>query len=220
MSEKLAALIDHTLLRPESTREQVVKTCREAVEYGFAAVCVNPCWVPLAAFEVQGSSVKVATVAGFPLGASATEVKMVETEAALRCGAREVDMVINIGALRSGDCDAVRSEIAALARIAHAGGALLKAIIEAALLDDHEKAIACMLAKQAGADFVKTSTGFGPGGATAHDVALMRAAVGPEMGVKAAGGIRTLEDLMAMVRAGANRIGTSAGPAILEAAKL
>jgi deoxyribose-phosphate aldolase len=214
----LAALIDHTILKPEATREQVRKACREALDYGFAAVCVNPCWVPLAASEVAGSGVKVATVAGFPLGAAMPEIKMHETEAALRCGAQEIDMVINIGALRSGEYDAVKAEIQSIVEIAHGRGALVKAIIEAAVLDDRQKAVACTLAKLAGADFVKTSTGFVPGGATVRDVALMRATVGEDMGVKAAGGIRSLEDLLSMVRAGANRIGTSAGVAIMEAA--
>jgi deoxyribose-phosphate aldolase len=216
--ERIAALIDHTLLKPEATREQIRNLCREALERGFAAVCVNPWWVPLCASELAGSGVRVATVAGFPLGAAMTEVKMHEADAALRSGAQEIDMVINSGALRSGEYDAVRMDIGSVVDIAHGGGALVKVIIETAVLDDKQKAAACLLAKSAGADFVKTSTGFAPGGATTHDVALMRAAVGPEMGVKAAGGIRSLDDLLAMVRAGANRIGTSAGLAIMEAA--
>lgn len=215
--ERIAALIDHTLLKPEATREQIRNLCREALERGFAAVCVNPWWVPLCASELAGSGVRVATVAGFPLGAAMTEVKMHEADAALRSGAQEIDMVINSGALRSGEYDAVRMDIGSVVDIAHGGGALVKVIIETAVLDDKQKAAACLLAKSAGADFVKTSTGFAPGGATTHDVALMRAAVGPEMGVKAAGGIRSLDDLLAMVRAGANRIGTSAGVAIMEA---
>ena len=217
--DNIAALIDHTLLKPEATRDQIRTLCREALDYGFAAVCVNPAWTPLAAAELAGSPVKVATVVGFPLGATMTEVKMHEAEAALRCGAQEIDMVLQIGALRSGEYDSVKSEIQAVTELAHGAGALLKVIIEAALLDDRQKVAACTLAKLAGADYVKTSTGFVSGGATVHDVALMRAAVGPEMGVKAAGGIRNLEDLLGMVRAGANRIGTSAGPAILEAAR-
>jgi deoxyribose-phosphate aldolase len=216
--EGVARLIDHTLLKPEATGEQVRKACHEALEFGFAAVCVNPCFVPLVAAELAGSRVRVATVAGFPLGASMTELKVRETEAALRCGAQEIDMVIHTGALRSGEYDAVKADIQSVVDLAHAGGALVKVIIEAAVLDDKQKAVACTLAKLAGADFVKTSTGFGPGGATAHDVALMRATVGPEMGVKAAGGIRSLDDLLTMTRAGANRIGTSAGVAIMEAA--
>jgi deoxyribose-phosphate aldolase len=216
--ERIAALIDHTLLKPEATREQIRNLCREALGRGFAAVCVNPWWVPLCASELAGSGVRVATVAGFPLGAAMTEVKMHEADAALRSGAQEIDMVINSGALRSGEYDAVRMDIGSVVDIAHGGGALVKVIIETAVLNDKQKAAACLLAKSAGADFVKTSTGFAPGGATTHDVALMRAAVGPEMGVKAAGGIRSLDDLLAMVRAGANRIGTSAGLAIMEAA--
>ncbi len=216
--ENIAALIDHTLLKPDATRDQIRAACREALRYGFAAVCVNPAWVPLCADELAGSPVKVATVVGFPLGAAMTEVKMHETEAALRCGAREIDMVLQIGALRSGEYDVVKSEIQSVVELAHGAGALIKVILEAALLDDQQKAVACTLAKFAGADYVKTSTGVAAGGATAHDVALMRATVGTEMGVKAAGGIRTLEDLRAMLRAGANRIGTSAGAAIVEAA--
>ena len=216
--ENIAALIDHTLLKPDATRDQIRAACREALRYGFAAVCVNPAWVPLCADELAGSPVKVATVVGFPLGAAMTEVKMHEAEAALRCGAREIDMVLQIGALRSGEYDVVKSEIQSVVELAHGAGALIKVILEAALLDDQQKAVACTLAKFAGADYVKTSTGFAAGGATAHDVALMRATVGTEMGVKAAGGIRTLEDLRTMLRAGANRIGTSAGAAIVEAA--
>ncbi len=217
--KSLAALIDHTLLKPEATREQISRLCREAAKYGFAAVCVNPAWVPLCASELAGSGVKVASVAGFPLGAGMTEVKVHETEALLRCGAREVDMVIHTGALRSGEYDAVKTDIEAVVRTVHSAGALVKVIIEATVLDDKQKAAACTLAAEAGADFVKTSTGFVPGGATAQDVALMRATVGPDMGVKAAGGIRTLEDLLLMVRAGANRIGTSSSLAIMEAAR-
>jgi len=215
----IARLIDHTLLKPEATREQVLKLCREALQYGFASVCVNQCWVPLCAAELAGSPVKVCTVAGFPLGGSFTAAKVCETASAVRCGAREVDMVINVGALRSGGLDTVRLDIRAVAQAAHAGGALLKTIIEAALLDDIQKATACRLALEAGADFVKTSTGFGPGGATVHDVALMRATVGSAIGVKAAGGICTLDDLRAMVRAGASRIGAGASVAIMEAAR-
>jgi deoxyribose-phosphate aldolase len=214
----IAPLIDHTLLKPEATRDDVRKICRDALKWGFAAVCVNPSWVPLAAAELAGSRVKVATVAGFPLGAAMTEVKMHETEAALRCGAQEIDMVIHTGALRSGDYDAVKADIQSVVEIAHSREALVKVIIEASVLDDRQKAVACTLAKLAGADFVKTSTGFLSGGATAHDVALMRATVGEDVGVKAAGGIRSLEDFLIMVRAGANRIGTSAGVAIMEAA--
>ncbi|MCS6951866.1 MAG: deoxyribose-phosphate aldolase [Bryobacterales bacterium] len=214
----IAALIDHTLLRPEATRSDILRLCAEARQYGFASVCVNPYWVPLAAEALRGTSVKVCTVAGFPLGAAMTEIKRAEAEAAVRTGATEVDMVINIGALRSGDYDAVKTDIQSVVEICHRAGALVKVILETALLDDRQKVIACVLARLAGADFVKTSTGFGPGGATVQDVALMRQVVGPEVGVKAAGGIRTLEDLRRMVAAGATRIGASASVRIVEAA--
>lgn len=213
---QIAGLIDHTLLKPDGTREEIVKLCREAREYKFASVCVNPYWVPLVAAELSGSPVKVCTVAGFPLGASPTAVKLAETELAIRGGAQEVDMVINVGALRSGDFDTVKLEIQALAEACHRGGAILKVIIETALLDDNQKVIACSLAKIAGADFVKTSTGFAKTGATAHDIALMRATVGPDVGVKASGGIRSLADLRTMHAAGASRIGASASVKIVQ----
>jgi deoxyribose-phosphate aldolase len=213
----IASLIDHTLLRPEATREDIRKLCREARKYNFASVCINAYWVPLAAAELAGSPVKVCTVVGFPLGATSTEAKVAETEAALRVGAQEIDMVQNVGALRSGDHDAVKNDMAAVAEAAHRAGAILKVILETALLDDNQKVMACMLAKMARADFVKTSTGFGPSGATVHDVELMRMAVGPEMGVKASGGIRTLDDLRKMTAAGATRIGASASVKIVEA---
>jgi deoxyribose-phosphate aldolase len=213
----IAALIDHTILKPEATRDDVVKICREARQYGFASVCVNPYWVPLVRAELAGSAVKVCTVVGFPLGATSTEAKVAETAVAVRVGATEIDMVINIGALRSGDRDAVRQDIRQVVQTAHEAGAIVKVILETALLDDAQKAAACTLAKQAGADFVKTSTGFSTSGATAHDVALMRGVVGPEMGIKAAGGIRTLSDLRAMTAAGATRIGASASIKIVEA---
>lgn len=206
----ISGMIDHTLLRPDATRQEILKLCREARQYGFATVCVNPCWVALAAAELRGSKVKVCTVTGFPLGATTTEAKLAETNASLRVGAREIDMVMNIGAMRSGDHETVKLDIEALAKLCHSRGAVLKVILETALLDDTQKAVACTLAKLAGADFVKTSTGFSKHGATAHDVALMRKVVGPEIGVKAAGGIRTLEDFMAMKAAGATRIGASA----------
>lgn len=218
MDSDIARFIDHTLLKPEATRDDILRLCREASLYGFASVCVNPCWVPLATAELAGSAVKVCTVVGFPLGASSTAGKAAETAEAVRSGAREIDMVINIGALRSGDHQAVEADILEVVRAAHPSGAIVKVIIEAALLDDAQKTLACTLAKSAGADFVKTSTGFGPGGATAHDVALMRSVVGPGMGVKAAGGIRTYEDFKAMTQAGANRIGASASVKIVESA--
>jgi deoxyribose-phosphate aldolase len=213
----IAGLIDHTLLRADATRDDIVKICREAGKYNFASVCINPYWVPLAVAELAGSAVKVCTVVGFPLGATSTEAKVAETEAALRVGAEEIDMVQNVGALRSGDFDAVKSDIAAVVEAAHRAGAIVKVILETALLDDNQKVMASMLAKMARADFVKTSTGFGPSGATAHDVELMRLAVGPEMGVKASGGIRTLDDLKKMAAAGATRIGASASVKIVEA---
>ena len=214
----VAALIDHTMLRPEATRADIVKLCGEARQYGFATVCINPYWVPLAASELAGTAAKVCTVVGFPLGATSTEAKVAEAAAALRAGAREIDMVINVGALRSGDFDTVKLDIQAVARVCHDAGAIVKVILETALLDDAQKTTACGLAQAAGADFVKTSTGFGPAGATVQDIVLMRHAVGPRMGVKAAGGIRTLDDFRAMVAAGANRVGASASVKIVEAA--
>lgn len=215
---KIAACIDHTLLRPEADASEIRKLCEEARRYGFASVCVNPYWVPLAAVDLAQTQVKVCTVAGFPLGANATAIKVAEAKAAIAGGAREIDMVLNIGELRGRNDGAVREDIHAVVEASRGGGAIVKVIIEAALLDDNEKERACVLAKAAGAAFVKTSTGFGPHGATLHDVALMRRAVGPEMGVKASGGIRTLEDLKKMIAAGATRIGTSAGVKIVEAA--
>ncbi len=213
----IAALIDHTLLKPEATRADIVKLCREARQYSFASVCVNPYWVPVVRTELQGSPVKVCTVIGFPLGATSTEAKVAESLAALRAGAQELDMVINVGALRSGDQEAVKLDIQQVVKVAHEAGAIVKVILETALLDDNQKAVASTLSKLAGADFVKTSTGFGPSGATAHDVALMRSVVGPSMGVKASGGIRTLDDLKTMTAAGATRIGASASVKIVEA---
>ncbi len=213
----IAQLIDHTILKPEATADDVRKVCREARQYGFASVCVNPYWVPLVAAELKGSPVKVCTVVGFPLGASATEIKAAETLAAVRAGAREIDMVINVGELRGGNHDAVRNDIAAVVNASHPNGAIVKVILETALLDDNQKTAACRLAKAAGADFVKTSTGFAAHGATVSDIALMRMAVGPEMGVKASGGIRTLDDLRNMAAAGASRIGASASVKIVEA---
>ena len=213
----IAALIDHTLLKPDATSADIRQVCAEARHYGFASVCVNPYWVRLVADDLAGSNVKVCSVVGFPLGASATQIKVAETAAAIRDGAQEIDMVLNIGALRGGDHDAVRGDIQAVVEIAHACGAIVKVILETALLNDEQKVAASLLAKEAGADFVKTSTGFGPGGATAEDVALMRRTVGPAMGVKASGGVRTLEDLKSMAAAGANRVGASASVKIVEA---
>jgi deoxyribose-phosphate aldolase len=214
----IASLIDHTLLRPEATRDQIVNLCQEARRHNFASVCVNAAWVPLCAQLLHGSPVKVCTVVGFPLGATLTEAKRAETEQAVKLGAQEIDMVIHVGALRSGDLDLVCNDIRAVVEAAHRAGAIVKVIIEAALLDDRQKAVACALSRLAGADFVKTSTGFGPSGASVHDVALMHRVVGGEMGIKAAGGIRTFDDLQKMASAGATRIGASASVKILEEA--
>ena len=217
---RLASMIDHTLLKPEATRAQVEQVCDEAKQHGFASVCVNPTHVRLCAQRLKGSPVKVCTVVGFPLGATLPEVKAFETQQALEAGATEIDMVVNIGALKSQDNDLVARDMAAVVRAAHAGNALVKVILEAALLSDDEKITACQLAQSAGADFVKTSTGFGPGGATVEDVALMRRAVGPAMGIKAAGGIRTLADAQKMIAAGATRIGASASVKMMAEAGL
>jgi deoxyribose-phosphate aldolase len=216
VDESVAALIDHTILKPDASKADVEKVCAEARKYGFASVCVNPYWVPLAAALLAGSPVKVCTVVGFPLGATTTSAKVQETEEALRAGAKEIDMVQNVGALKSGDAERVKQDIRAVVEVAHAAGAIVKVILETSLLDDNEKAVACTMAKLAGADFVKTSTGFSGGGATAHDVALMRSIVGAEMGVKASGGVRTLDDVKKMTAAGATRIGASASVKIVE----
>jgi len=215
----IAGLIDHTLLKPEASRADIRKLCYEAVRFSFASVCINPWYVPLAAELVRGSAVKVCTVAGFPLGATLPQVKIYEAEEAIKLGAQEIDMVINIGALKSGQDDVVELDIRGVVEASHRGGAITKVILETALLTLEEKVRACVASKNAGADFVKTSTGFGPAGATAEDVALMRAVVGKEVGVKAAGGIRSLEDLKKMVSAGATRIGASASVRILEQAR-
>ena len=214
----IAGMIDHTLLKPEATEAEITRVCEEALKYGFASVCINPFWVPKVAAALRGSKVKVCTVIGFPLGATSTESKRAETEAALKAGAQEIDMVLNIGALRSGDHETVRRDIAAVAEASHAQGAIVKVILETALLDDVQKVTACRLAKDARADFVKTSTGFAKSGATVADIRLMRQTVGLEMGVKASGGIRSLEDLKNMAAAGATRIGASASVKIVEAA--
>jgi deoxyribose-phosphate aldolase len=211
----VARLIDHTLLRADATPDDIRRLCREARQHGFAAVCVNPVWVRLCADELAGTATVVATVAGFPLGASRADVKANEAAQGIGDGAREVDMVLNVGALRAGDERAVDLDVRAVADACGALGAVLKVIIEAALLSDEQKVAACAIAKLAGADFVKTSTGFGPSGATAADVALMRQAVGDGIGVKAAGGIRSWATTRAMVAAGASRIGTSSGALIL-----
>jgi deoxyribose-phosphate aldolase len=214
---EIAALIDHTLLKPEATRKDIESLCREAREFGFATVCVNPTWVAPAAAELAGSCVRVCAVAGFPLGAVSSDSKGYEARRTISDGANEIDMVINIGALKSGEIELVERDIEAVTGVCRECDVVSKVIIEAALLTDEEKVTACTLAKAAGADYVKTSTGFSSGGATVADVRLMRRTVGPEMGLKAAGGIRTLEALKAMVVAGATRIGTSAGVRIIQA---
>ncbi len=215
----VSSMIDHTLLKPDATRADIEKLCREAREFHFATVCVNPAWVAIAASLLRGSGVGVCSVVGFPLGATAADVKNYETRRAIFDGATEIDMVINIGALKSGDLRTVERDIEAVVDPCRQCGALSKVIIEAALLTDEEKITACTLSKAAGADFVKTSTGFASGGATAADVALMRRIVGAEMGVKAAGGVRDLEGLKAMVAAGATRVGASAGVKIVQESK-
>lgn len=212
----LAKMIDHTLLKPDATQDQIAQLCFEARKYGFASVCVNPTWVELCATLLKGSPVKVCTVIGFPLGATAPEVKAFEAQNALDHGATEIDMVINIGALKARDLELVARDIRGVVTISHARDAIVKVILETALLTDEEKTTASLLAKEAGADFVKTSTGFSSGGATIHDVELMRRAVGPEMGVKAAGGVRTYEEAESMIKAGATRIGASAGVKIIQ----
>ncbi|MEP7358250.1 MAG: deoxyribose-phosphate aldolase [Anaerolineales bacterium] len=214
----LAQLIDHTLLKPDATEEEIERLCHEAAELSFAAVCINPSHVPLAASLLRGSSVAVCTVVGFPLGATAPEVKAYEAQLAIDQGATEIDMVINIGALKARDYEMVARDIRAVVRVCHARvpPVLVKVIIEAALLNEEEKIAASLLAKESGADYVKTSTGFASGGATVADVALMRRTVGPAMGVKAAGGVRTRDEAEAMVSAGATRIGASAGIKIIQ----
>lgn len=212
----LAGMIDHTLLKPDATPDQIAQLCFEARKYNFASVCVNPAWVPLCAELLKGTSAKVCTVIGFPLGATAPEVKAFEATNAINQGATEIDMVINIGALKARDLDLVAKDIRGVVVAAHSRNVLVKVIIETALLTDEEKVIACLLSKEAGADFVKTSTGFSGGGATVNDIALMRRVVGPEMGVKASGGVRTYEDAESMIKAGATRIGASAGVKIIQ----
>jgi deoxyribose-phosphate aldolase len=212
----VAGMIDHTLLKPDAARPDVEKLCREAAEFHFATVCVNPTWVALCAGLLRGSGVGVCSVVGFPLGATTADVKHYETRRAIFDGASEIDMVINIGALKSGDLQVVERDIEAVVGPCREAGIITKVIIEAALLTDDEKISASTLAKAAGADFVKTSTGFASGGATAADVALMRRVVGADMGVKAAGGVRDYEGLKAMVAAGATRVGASAGVKIVQ----
>jgi len=212
----LAKMIDHTLLKPDATQQEIAQLCFEARKYDFASVCVNPTWVSLCAQLLQGSRAKVCTVIGFPLGATSSDVKAFETKSAIEHGATEIDMVINIGALKARDLELVAKDIRGVVNAAHSRGIIVKVILETALLTDEEKTIASLLSKEAGADFVKTSTGFAGGGATVHDVELMRKTVGPEMGVKASGGVRTFEDAENMIKAGATRIGASAGVKIIQ----
>ncbi len=212
-----ASYMDHTVLKPETGRETVARFCDEARQYGFAAVCVNPCWVAFARERLAGTAVKVATVIGFPLGASTSLVKALEARDAIAAGAHELDMVINVGALKDRQDDLVARDIRGV--VEAAGGAPVKVIIETSALTDEEKERACRLAAQAGAAFVKTSTGFGKGGATPEDVALMKRVVGPSVQVKASTGVKTLEDADRLIAAGATRLGTSSGPAIVEAAR-
>lgn len=209
----IASIIDHTNLRPEATPSQIVRLCEEAREFGFGSVMINPCYVALACSRLYGSDVKVGAVVGFPLGATLTSVKVFEATETLKLGAREIDMVINIGALKAGEREAVLADIRAVAEVVHAQAALLKVILETGLLTNDEKLLACELSEKAGADFVKTSTGFLGGVATVEDVAMMRRAV--KIGVKASGGIRTASDARAMIEAGANRLGTSSGVNII-----
>ena len=215
----LARMIDHTLLKPDATQKEIEKLCTEAKQYGFASVCVNPSHVILCAKLLHDTDVKVCTVIGFPLGATSSATKAFEAECAIKDGAREVDMVINVGMLKSGEYHYVEKDIHSVVRAAHSAGVLTKVIIETGLLTDEEKVKACMLAKQAGADFVKTSTGFVKGGATVGDIALMRKVVGPELGVKASGGVRSQEDALALIASGADRIGASASVKIVTGEK-
>ncbi|NBD23991.1 deoxyribose-phosphate aldolase [Paenibacillus glycinis] len=214
----LAAYFDHTLLKPEATFSNIVKLCAEAKQHKFATVCVNPYWVAEAAEQLQGTGVGITTVIGFPLGASSSFTKIAETRDAIANGATEIDMVLNVGALKSGRFAAVEQDVRGVAD-ACKGRAKLKVILEVGLLTDEEKVTASVICKRAGADFVKTSTGFGPGGATVKDIALMREAVGPEMGVKASGGVRDRETVLALIEAGATRIGASASVAIVNGGK-
>ncbi|KRK74070.1 deoxyribose-phosphate aldolase [Lacticaseibacillus nasuensis] len=218
MDKPLAKYIDHTLLKPDATEAQIDNVLAEAKAHDFASVCLNPYWVPRAVAALKGTDVNVCTVIGFPLGANTTFIKVAEADEALAAGAKEVDMVLNIGELKAGHNEAVQADIAAVAGAAHAKNGLLKVIIEAVLLTDAEKVTACQLAEAAGADFVKTSTGFAAGGATVHDVALMRQTVGDRLGVKAAGGIHSYAEAKALIDAGASRLGASAGIKILEEA--
>lgn len=217
-AREVARHIDHTLLKPDATRDEILKVCEEGVRFGFASVCINPIWVREAACALRGSGVKVCTVIGFPLGANSPDTKAYEARRSIFDGASELDMVINVGALKSGDNDLVSRDIRGVVEVAHESGYICKVIIETALLTDDEKVSACLIAKDAGADFVKTSTGFAKGGATAADVALMRRVVGGQMGVKASGGVKDLKQAQEMIQAGATRIGASVGVKIIQEA--
>lgn len=218
-SRQVAALIDHTLLKPEVTRRDIDRICGEAILRRFASVCVNPVFVPRVVAKLRDTPVKTCTVIGFPLGSNLTSTKVAEAKAAMKEGAQELDMVIHVGALKAGDDELVAADIHAVVTAAHAGKAICKVIIETCLLIEEEKERASRLALEAGADFVKTSTGFSTGGATVGDVALIRHVVGPKIGIKASGGVRSLEDLLKMVQAGATRIGTSSGVKLVEEAR-
>ncbi len=219
VGKEIAGWIDHTLLKPDATATQIRTLCEEAMQYHFASVCINPAYVPLACGMLRNSKENVCTVIGFPLGAALPEFKVYETLACVNAGASEIDMVINVGALKSEAYGLVMNEIQSVASTAHNQGAIVKVILENCLLTRSEKIIACLISQAAGADFVKTSTGFGTGGATVEDVELMRRVIGPEMGLKAAGGIRTYADALAMIKAGATRLGASAGVKILQEAE-
>lgn len=214
-ARRMARFIDHTLLKPDATRSEILTVCEEGARYGFASVCINPAWVREAACALRGTGVKVCTVIGFPLGANAPDTKTYEARRAIFDGATELDMVINVGALKSGDDEHVLNDITGVVNVAHEAGCVCKVIIETALLTDEEKVRACLAAKRAGADFVKTSTGFSRGGATVSDIALMRRTVGGEMGVKASGGVKDLRQAREMIQAGATRIGASVGVKIV-----
>lgn len=217
--EQLAKMIDYTLLKPDATEDDIIKVCKEAMKYNFASICINPVYVSLTTKLLKGTAVKVCTVIGFPLGANMPEVKAFEAKNAIEKGAQEIDMVMNIGALKSGNYELVKKDMTAVIELAKERNVVMKVILECGFLTDEEKVTACKLAKEAGTDFVKTSTGFGPSGATIHDVKLLRKVVGSSIGVKAAGGIRSYEDALMLIKAGADRIGASAGVEIVEGLK-
>ncbi|KPV63194.1 MAG: Deoxyribose-phosphate aldolase [Candidatus Bathyarchaeota archaeon BA2] len=217
--KQLAKMIDYTLLKPDATEDDIIKVCKEATKYNFASVCINPVYVSLATKLLKGTGVKVCTVVGFPLGANAPEIKAFEAKNAIEKGAQEIDMVMNIGALKSGNYELVKKDMTAVIEVAKERNVVTKVILECGFLTDEEKVTVCKLAKEAGADFVKTSTGFGPSGATIHDVKILKKVVGGNIGVKAAGGIRSYKDALMMIKAGADRIGASAGVEIVKELK-